>query len=180
MNALEYRKYQIKNLRHNWDNEEKAIKDYTERIERPNILLSEILRYLDSQIGLGLLYYPGCGFDIVPRDTLGYERVVHVSLQPEHYFRLLGEGKNIAANYIQSPFHDNSFGSCLIWNASDSMLLALDENSRVTKQNGLIVLGDASFKKSCNFVRISNKMDSNYERLTLQDKFSDFRVYRNI
>ncbi len=48
--------------------------------EEADMLLSEVISYLDSSIGLGKLYYPGSGWDRVPLETLGPERVYHVSL----------------------------------------------------------------------------------------------------
>ena len=101
---------------------------------------------IQENYDIGLLYYPGSGFDSVPKDILGIDRVVHVSLEEqnmlaENYFSKLGGGMKVRADYRAQIFKETSFDATLLYGIPmHSAIAALPEFRRVTKPDGLIIV----------------------------------------
>jgi len=128
-------------------------------------IASDFLKFLDQEYCLGLFLYAGSGWDGVPKETLGLERVIHLSLEetkgnklkyrlPEDivkhgYFGRLGEGVKVQGDFRKCPFKGESFGSCyihLVWH--DAVTEAKQDIVRVLKKNGLLIIAKASHKFS--------------------------------
>jgi len=139
------REHQLRLIGGNYRTDERTLEVYEFMIGKPNRELARVLTHFDQTEGLGHLYYPGQGLHILPRDTLGVDRVTHLSLDTD-YFELFGEGIKVQGDYRTSPFPDNSFGSTLVWGLTQpSIVEAIDDILRVTKENGLIVVGQSRY-----------------------------------
>lgn len=168
------REFHLSFMRKNYRKEEDAIRAYERTIEKPDNNLATVLHYLDENFDLGMLYYPGSGFHIKPRDTLGENRVTHLSLQPEHYFKHLGEGIKVVGDYRNTSFPDNSFDSSLVWGATHPTIKdAVEDILRVTKVDGLFVVGyNESF---------SQLLDDKLVKVNLPEELDQkIQTYRNV
>ena len=103
MNIGQWMEEHLHGCRVNHTDEEKVMLLFRTSVEEPARLLTNTLRYLDYSFGISRLYYAGCGWDIIPRETLGTRKVVHLSLE-ERYFPFLGEGLKVQGDYKKSPF----------------------------------------------------------------------------
>lgn len=140
MNVEQWMEEHLQGIRVNHTDEEKVRLLFRINVEEPARLVGESLRYLDDLFGISRLYYAGCGWDIIPRETLGVSRVVHLSLE-DRYFPFLGEGLKVRGDYRKSPFADNSFDATLISRLEpESALEALNEYIRVTKNGGFFIV----------------------------------------
>ena len=114
---------------------------YEKRHGAPNRVLAITLAYLDQTYGIKKLYYPGSGLDIVPKNTLGIDRVVHLSLEECDYFSKFGEGIKIKGDFRNSGFPDNTFDATLIRRTPyKATKEGIPDFKRVTKKEGLIIL----------------------------------------
>lgn len=150
-------------------NYKKKLYKYPELQEKVRLIskqvASDFLKFLDKEYGLGLFLYAGSGWDKVPKETLGLERVIHLSLEEtkgndlvkDHlpkdvakygYFGRLGEGIKVQGDFRECPFKDRVFGSCYIhyvW--YDAVTEAKQDITRVLKENGLVIIAKSSHKK---------------------------------
>lgn len=151
-------------------------------------ILKDTLTTLDKQEHIGKLYYPGSGFDKTPKETLGLERVIHLSKEETNYFSHLGNGMKVQADFIHSPFKDNSFDATLLWGPPvDAILYAIPEFQRVTKENGLFVVGTEELSGSGrrdgkypgNFDMVHYYLDTFLPRKNIPNIDSRIIVYEN-
>lgn len=125
---------------------------------------SDFLKFLDKEYGLGLFLYAGSGWDKVPKETLGLERVIHLSLEEtkgnklikDHlpkdvakhgYFGRLGGGIKVQGDFRKCPFKDEAFGSCYIhyvW--YDAITEAKHDVVRVLDKKGLLIIAKSSHR----------------------------------
>ena len=132
------------------------------------------------------MYYPGSGWDSIPKDTLGVERVVHLSLEEIEggYFKKLGHGINIVGDFRNSPFCSNVFDATLIYGIPpDAVLEAIPEFRRVTKIGGLIIVAtekicSVGYKYSFNIIYMI--LEQQIKAIELPKNFGDFKLFTNI
>ena len=103
MNISQWMEHHLQEIRERHTDEEQVAELFDINIKKPTRLLADTLKYLDNSYGISRLYYAGSGFDPVPRETLGVERVVHLSLE-ERFFPLLGVGCN---NLCPNSLHES-------------------------------------------------------------------------
>lgn len=129
-----------------------------------NQVVSDFLKFLDEEYDLGLFLYAGSGWDKVPKETLGLERVVHLSLEEvkgdkcgkfniiedvvKHgYFGRLGKGIKVQGDFRKCPFKDKTFGSCYIhYVLCEQVLEAKEDLTKVLDKNGLLIIAKTSNK----------------------------------
>lgn len=148
--------------------------------------LDEILSYLDEEYNIGMLYYPGSGSDSTPKDTLGKDGVVHLSLEENAerttpYFVFLGRGLKVKGDYRQAPFANDSFDATLIYGIPpESAIDAIPEFRRVTKHNGLLIVGSHEIcPTGDDFDIVAEALDEQLDRIQMPSRFSGFSVYKN-
>ncbi len=111
--------------------------------------------HLSQKYNLGKLFYVASGSDTLPKDVLGIEKVVHLSIENYFseelkqkighgngctYFSGLGEGIKVIGKAIEPPFADDSFDSTF---CNLDFLMSrkhLEKYVRITKKNGLVIL----------------------------------------
>lgn len=155
--------------------------------------LEELLKYLDKEYGFKTVYYPGSGMHQTPKNALGIDKVVHLSLEAHKgwpdggYFEMLGEGIKVQGDYRHSPFKDKSFDAVFVYGTPlASTIEGLGEYRRVVKDDGLMVVVRHN-KKSCtgkkdDFEIISEYLgDAHYpggphclERIVLPQELENF------
>lgn len=151
---------------------------------------SDFLDFLDEKYGLGMFFYPGSGWDKVPKETLGLERVVHLSLEETKgdtkgkfcmqedvvkygYFGRLGEGIKVQADFRTCPFKDNVFDSCFIhYVLSESTIEARGEIERVMKKGALLIIAKA-YHKEWNSKRIHRAYKKIFKPLKVKHEFAN-------
>ena len=175
MNIEQWTEEHLQGFRINHADEEIVMSLFRTNVEEPARLLANTLRYLDDSFGISRLYYVGCGWDIIPRETLGTRKVVHLSLE-DRYFLFLGEGLKVQGDYKKSPFADNSFDATLISRLEpESALVALDEYIRVTKNGGLFIVYAPHFDI---FKDLLNTMNQRLRKLQLPTTLDGVNVYQ--
>lgn len=104
--------------------------------------LKKILGHLDKEYGIQMVYNAGSGHDRTPKETLGENRVVHLSLEENQgYFEALGTGIKVIGDYRFSPFKDKSFDVTLMRGLPpESAMKAVGEFRRVSREYGLLVV----------------------------------------
>lgn len=117
--------------------------------------LDGLLKYLDKEYGFKNLYYPGSGMHQTPKNALGIDKVVHLSLEAHKgwpdgdYFEMLGEGIKVQGDYRHSPFKDKSFDAVFVYGTPlASTIEGLKEYRRVVKDDGLMIVVRHN-KKAC-------------------------------
>lgn len=146
--------------------------------------LAPLLKFLDKKYKFGNFYYPGSGFNKVPKETLGEDRVVHLSNEIGEngeeciYFDKLDSGIKVRGDYRHSPFKDRSFDATLIWGTPpESTIEAMDEFRRVTKDDGLIIFGNSQF--TGGEMVTSTILGLLCERVDIPERFYRIEVYQN-
>ncbi|MBL7100368.1 MAG: hypothetical protein ISS23_00260 [Nanoarchaeota archaeon] len=159
---------------------------YDERKKAANEILSGILRYLDSKYDIKTLYYPGSGWHKTPKETLGEDRTIHLSLEENReyiaggYFKKLGRGIKVRGDYRQSPFRNNKFDVTLIWGIpTETAREAINDFRRVTKKDGLFVVGNQNLCSMLGFNVIYKSLDKQLERIPTPFEYLGIRVYQN-
>lgn len=130
------------------------------------------LRRIRKERDFDILYYPGSGYDVVPRDALGGDRVIHLSLE-EHdsYYRmkhaqdgLLGYQKQdieLVGDFRSSPLKDTSVDAVLVKGLPvHSAIDAIGDFERVLKDDGVLL-----------FVNDKSIVDMDILRKEIQKKF---------
>lgn len=147
----------------------------------PDKALSEALSLLDQKYDIHKLYYPGSGFHAVPKEILGIERVVHLSLEEVDYFKKLGNGTKVKGDYRKSPFKSRYFDATLIWGIPpETALEAVDEFLRVTKEDGILIVGSSRIcYMSSSFDFIQYCLNTLIERITIKGLHPEISVYKN-
>ena len=182
------REFHLSFMRKNYRKEEDAIRAYERTIEKPDNNLATVLHYLDENFDLGMLYYPGSGFHIKPRDTLGENRVTHLSLQPEHYFKHLGEGIKVVGDYRNTSFPDNSFDMVytvhVIEQVPSLYLKIVKELVRVSSNIIILIepsyeFGSNSSKKNIFKKGYTQIRDSDFNRLDYKLIYRDIMELRS-
>lgn len=128
-------------------------------------IASDFLKFLDEQYNLSLFLYAGSGWDKVPKETIGLEKVIHLSLEEikgdrygkfkqredivkQGYFGILGEGLKVQGDFRKCPFKDETFKSCYIhYVFCNSVLEAREDITRVLKKDGLLIIAKTANKK---------------------------------
>ena len=175
MDMWQWTEEHLQGFRMNHTDEEIVRLLFRTNVEEPARLLANTLRYFDDSFGISRLYYSGCGWDIIPRETLGTRKVVHLSLE-DRYFLFLGEGLKVQGDYRKSPFADNSFDATLISRLEpESALEALDECIRVTKNNGLFIVYAPHLDR---FEDLLNTMNQRLTRIQLPTTLEGVNVYQ--
>lgn len=109
------------------------------------------LRRIRREHDISLAYYPGSGYDVVPRDALGRDRVIHLSRE-EHdsYYRMKHAQDNLrgydkrdmelVGDFRSSPLKTASVDIVLVKGIPlHSALEALDDFERALKDDGLLL-----------------------------------------
>lgn len=106
------------------------------------------------------IYYPGSGFDRLPKAVFGENRVTHLSLEETGkvllkgdkrkkvggYFSKLGSGKKVEGDFLHSPFKDESFDMVLVHDTPfDATEGGLVEFWRVLRAGGVLVLDNSGW-----------------------------------
>jgi len=156
--------------------------------------LEKLLVYLDNNYALEKVYYPGSGWHKVPKETLGTDKVVHVSLEENlkwvdgGYFRRLGKGLNVKGDYRKSPFQDKTFDATLIWGIPPVTAIdAVPEFRRVTKKNGLLIVGSNQFcstesvynSRKITFDDVLGCVDGQLTQIKIPSCYFGISVYKN-
>lgn len=136
------------------------------------------LRRIRKGRNFDVLYYPGSGYDVVPRDAFGGDRVIHLSLEErDSYYRmkhaqdsLRGYEKQdmeLVGDFRNSPLKDTSVDAVIIKGIPiHSAIEAKEDFERVLKDDGvLLFVNDRSIvdmeilRKEINrkFIKISQK-----------------------
>lgn len=147
----------------------------------PDKALSEALNILDKRYSIHKLYYPGSGFHAVPKEVLGIERVVHLSLEEVEYFKKLGSGVKVKGDYRKAPFKSGYFDATLVWGIPpETALEAIDEFLRVTKEDGLLIVGSSRIcYMPSSFDFIQYNLSTLIERVTIKGLNPEISVYKN-
>lgn len=122
-------------------------------------------------------YYPGSGTDNIPKEVLGEDSVVHLSLEENKevggYFSRLGPGQKVEGNFLQSPFKDRAFDAVFIHDTPYEITIqSLDEFYRVLKDEGILLLDNGGWnqKKMEEFFSAAQKL---FERQSLPSWFNN-------
>jgi|GEM_PF-1942079 len=112
------------------------------------------LHRLREDYDITIAYYPGSGYDVVPRNAMGSDRVIHLSLE-EHdsYYRLKHAQDNLrgyekrdmelVGDYRSSPLKDASVDAVVVKGIPiHSAVEAVSDFQRVLKNNGIVLLVD--------------------------------------
>lgn len=150
-------------------------------ILNPDEALSEALQILDRTYNIHRLYYPGSGFHAIPKEILGIERVIHLSLEEVDYFRKLSNGIKVKGDYRKSPFKSEYFNATLVWCIPpETAFEAIPEFLRVTKKDGLLIVGSS---RICHmpkeFDMIPCYLDMQLERIRMKGLDPEISVYKN-
>ncbi|MBI2645346.1 hypothetical protein HYW94_04210 [Candidatus Uhrbacteria bacterium] len=112
------------------------------------------LRHIRKEQGIDVAYYPGSGYDVVPRDALGSDRVIHLSLEgQDSYYRmkhtqddLRGYEKRdmeLVGDYRSSPLKDASVDTVIVKGLPiHSAVQAVPDFKRVMKDDGILLFID--------------------------------------
>lgn len=108
----------------------------------------EFLQWVKDTYNPLKVYYAGSGWDKLPREILGEDVIVHLSLeetrgqQSQHgYFPKLGSGHKVEGNFLQSPFRKESFDAVYIHNTPPGITIeAFPEFLRVLKEGGILLI----------------------------------------
>lgn len=108
------------------------------------------LKWLKDNFDPNLVLYAGSGQDVLPKEVLGQDRVVHTSLEnypakdykPEtQSFPALGEGKKVITDNRQLPFSDSRFDSALLLDMDiETIPQQIPEIIRVLQSRGTLTL----------------------------------------
>ncbi len=98
------------------------------------------------------VYYPGSGIDKIPKEVLGEDKVIHLSLEENKevggYFSRLGPGNKIEGDFLNSPFKDKSFDAIVIHDTPEVVTRqALDEFHRVLEDNKILILDNGNWQQ---------------------------------
>jgi hypothetical protein len=112
------------------------------------------LHRIREERAVAIAYYPGSGYDIVPRDAMGSDRVVHLSLEGhDSYYRmkhaqdsLHGYEKRdmeLVGDFRSSPLKDASVDAVIIKGIPiHSAIEAIEDFQRVLKDDGAVLFVD--------------------------------------
>lgn len=145
-----------------------AIKKLHDQILGEDCTIKETLKWLDEEHDIKTVYYAGSGHDRIPKETLGKNRIVHLSLEENQgYFETLGDGIKVKGDYRRSPFKNKSFDVTLVRGvALSSMTEALWEFRRVTKDAGLIIIND-NYGNKGHFDVLCDYLESDFPKSPL-------------
>ncbi|TSC62618.1 MAG: hypothetical protein G01um101448_805 [Parcubacteria group bacterium Gr01-1014_48] len=99
-----------------------------------------------------LVLYAGSGFDQIPRDILGEQTVIHLSREEEHpgrhtrsytegYFKYLGNGIKLGADFRHIPLKDKSIEIVYVHDSPFEVTAeATGEFNRILKEDGILIL----------------------------------------
>ncbi len=112
------------------------------------------LRHIRKERGIDVMYYPGSGYDVIPRDALGTDYVIHLSLE-EHdsYYRMKHaqdglrgykeHDMELVGDFRSSPLKDMSVDTVFIKGIPiHSAIEAEDDFYRVLKNDGILLFVD--------------------------------------
>jgi hypothetical protein len=104
-------------------------------------------RYIKKHFKPSLVYYPGSGFDKVPKSVFGKYHVIHLTLL-EHqsnanHLERLGDGIEILGDINNSPIADNSVDMILIHGAANKKML--EDFDRVLKPKGIVTIDNSGW-----------------------------------
>ncbi|MDA2922769.1 class I SAM-dependent methyltransferase [Patescibacteria group bacterium AH-259-L07] len=123
------------------------------------------------------IYYPGSGTDKIPKEVLGEDSVVHLSLEENKeigfYFPRLGPGQKVEGNFLKSPFKDGAFDAVFIHDTPYQVTIrGLSEFYRVLKVEGILLLdnGDWKQKEMEEFLSETQKL---FEKQELPPQFNN-------
>lgn len=108
------------------------------------------LQWVENTYHPQKIYYPGSGKDRLPKEVLGENRVVHLSLEENKeiggYFLRLGSGQKVEGDFLRSPFKDESFDAVFVHDTPIGVTTqGTAEFYRVLKEGGVLVLDNGNW-----------------------------------
>lgn len=135
------------------------------------------LHWVKKTIDPQKIYYPGSGWDKIPKIVFGKNKIFHLSLEENKdvggYFPRLGNSIKIQGNFLESPFRDETFDLIIIHNSPYEVTVqGLSEFYRVLKTDGLLVLDNDGWEERMinHFMQNVNKY---FKKINPPAKFND-------
>lgn len=102
------------------------------------------LSWIKTKYNPKLVLYPFCGWHTTPRETLGKDTVIHLSLDDCHDHLIdLGTGEKVKGDIFSLPFQDNTFDAVFLRFGKlkkDQVDHAFSELRKTVKENGLFIV----------------------------------------
>ena len=147
----------------------------------------EFLKWVQSEFNPKNMLYAGSGNDKLPKNVLGEDAVIHISLEenkpwfPGGYFSGLGSGKKVEGDFLQAPFKEKTLDAVYIHDAPENIVRkGLCEFKRILKDSGILILDNSGWfeEQVADFVNVAEK---DFVKIALPVKFNNPEdMYRNI
>lgn len=144
-------------------------------IEREGQRRKDFLEWAKETFHSRNIYYPGSGWDQLPKKIFGEDAVVHLSLEEIRggYFRKLGSGHKVKGDFRESPFKDEAFDAVYICGTPPKITIgAVGEFYRILKNDGVLLFDNIGWYDQ-ELEKFIQEMQKWFQKQQVPKRFDD-------